>query len=89
MTRKHLAPHFFVSKNLDGFIVSAHQDEKSYDEAYDEMARFYSKIEYFTDDPLVYKMKISDINVIKDLDFLPITIKILGFDPDVPIKDQK
>lgn len=88
MTRKLLSPHFFISKNLDGFVISAHNDMNEFEEVNDQMMAFYNKTEYFIDEPEHYKLDAGSVNTIKDLDFLPITIKVLGFDPDVPIKDQ-
>ncbi|MCY3412575.1 MAG: Lrp/AsnC family transcriptional regulator [Candidatus Heimdallarchaeota archaeon] len=88
MTRKNYSPHFFVSKDLDGFMVSSHRDVNDFNEINDEMMRWYNKTEYFVDEPEHYIVDVSNLNIIKELDFLPITIKILGFDPNVPIKDQ-
>ncbi len=88
MTRKLLSPHFFVSKDLDGFVISSHANNKEFEEVNSQMMEFYNKTEYFIEDPISFKMDATKVNTIKDLDFLPITIKILGFDPEIPIKDQ-
>lgn len=89
LTRRKLAPHFYLSKNLDGFLISSHQNNDEYEEANDEMMRFYNKVEYLTEEPQYLKIDVTKVNIIKELDFLPITIKTLGFDPEVPLKDQK
>ncbi len=89
MVRTLLAPHFYASKNLDGFLISAHMNFEEYNAVNDEMLNYYMKNEYMLAEPINYKFSIPEIKEIKELDFLPMTLKILGFDPDIPIRDQR
>jgi len=86
--RDLLAPHFYVSKNLDGFMVSAHKDFESYNSAYDELMKYYMRNEYILEEPVTYQISIPDMVIIKPINFLPMILKILDFDPDIPIADQ-
>lgn len=79
MLREKLAPFFYVSKNLDGFIISAHRNFEEYSAAHDEIMRYYMKHDYILDEPVNYTMNISAIKYIKEYDFLPLTLKTLGF----------
>lgn len=89
MVRKLLSPHFYVSKNLDGFIISAHTSFEEYNRANDELMSHYMRQEYILDEPISYHISIPDMNIIKNLEFLPITLKVLGFDPKKPLSEQK
>lgn len=89
LVRKLIAPHFYCSKNLDGFLISAHTSFEEYNSAHDEITQYYLKNEYIFEEPITYQISIPDMKIIKELDFLPLTLKILGFDPHKPIKDQK
>jgi len=89
LVRNLLNPIMYIGKNLDGFVISAHTSIEEYEKANEELMSFYMKQEYIVDDPVEYKMSINDMNYIKELDFLPITLKILGLDPTLPIIDQK
>ncbi|MHA2091025.1 MAG: hypothetical protein ACW98K_09215 [Candidatus Kariarchaeaceae archaeon] len=89
LVRKHLSPHFYVSKNLDGFLVSSHTSFEEYNRANDELMSYYMKREYILDEPTSYHISIPDMNIIKELEFLPITLKVLGFDPKKSLSDQK
>ena len=74
MVRHLLAPFFFVSKNLDGFLISAHRSFEEYKAANEEMMRFYTRAEFITEEPVSYQMTINNINFIKDYDFLPLSL---------------
>ncbi|MHA2250081.1 MAG: hypothetical protein ACXAD7_06955 [Candidatus Kariarchaeaceae archaeon] len=89
LVRKLLSPHFYISKNLDGFLISAHTSFEEYNRANDELMSFYMKQEYILDEPISYHISIPDMNTIKNLEFLPITLKLLGFDPKKSLSDQK
>ena len=89
LVRKALSPHFYVSKNLDGFIVSAHTSIEEYEKAYDDVLKYYHKQEYILEEPVTYQITVPDMHIIKNLEFLPITLKLLGFDPNVTLADQK
>ncbi|MCH8907662.1 MAG: Lrp/AsnC family transcriptional regulator [Candidatus Heimdallarchaeota archaeon] len=89
LVRNLMAPIFYINKNLDGFIISAHASEEEFDQLNDELMSFYMKNEIVLDDPVTYKIDSSKMNVIKDLEFLPSTLKVLGFDDKSPISEQK
>ncbi|MHA2032420.1 MAG: hypothetical protein ACW99Q_23850 [Candidatus Kariarchaeaceae archaeon] len=89
LVRKLFSPHFYVSKNLDGFIVSAHNSLDEFNKSYDELMSYYMKHEYILDEPTSYQMTIPSMNTTKPLNFLPITLKVLGFDPKLPLSEQK
>ncbi len=80
MVRQLLAPFMYISKNLDGIVISAHRSFEEYNAAHDEIMRFYLKHDYIIDEPISYQMSMSNINYIKEFDFLPLTLKTLGFD---------
>ena len=86
--RDLLAPHFYISKNLDGFMISAHRDFESYNSAYDELMKYYMRHEYILDEPTTYTMSIPDMVEIKPINFLPMVLKKLGFDPNIPLTEQ-
>ena len=88
MVRDKLNPHFYISKNLDGFIISAHKDYESYKEAYKELDRFYNRQEYILDEPISYTFELPEMTIIKPIDFLPMIMKQLNFNPDLPLIDQ-
>ncbi len=88
-TRELISPHFYLSKNLDGFMISAHQDYESYNSTYDDLMRWYARKEYILEEPINYNFSIEDMMEIKPVNFLPLIMKILDFDPDVPLIDQK
>ena len=88
LVRKLIAPHFYVSRNLDGFLISAHTSFDEYNKAFDEVMKFYLKNDYISEEPSSYHISIADMAVIKDYDFLPVTMKILGFDPKKSIADH-
>ena len=89
LVRKTLAPHFYLSKNLDGFVISAHTDFEEYNSVNDELLKHYMRNEYIIEEPQSFELSIPSMNIIKDLNFLPMTLKVLGIDPDIPIKDQR
>lgn len=89
MVRSLLAPFFYVSKNLDGFIISAHRSFEEYNAAHDEIMRYYLKHDYITDEPVSYQMSIGNIHNIKEYDFLPLTLKTLGFDSSLELISSK
>ena len=80
MVRQLLAPFMYISKNLDGIVVSAHRSFEEYNQAHDEIMRFYLKHDYIIDEPISYQMSMNNINYIKEFDFLPLTLKTLGFE---------
>ncbi len=79
MVRNLLSPFFYVSKNLDGFLISAHRSFEEYNTAHDEIMRYYLKHDYIIDEPVSYTMTINNIHFIKEYEFLPLTLKTLGF----------
>ncbi|MCE7735668.1 MAG: hypothetical protein GPJ54_12370 [Candidatus Heimdallarchaeota archaeon] len=89
LVRKLFSPHFYVSKNLDGFIISAHNSMDEFNASYDELMSYYMKHEYVIDEPTSYQMNIPSMNTTKPMNFLPITLKVLGFDPKIPLSEQK
>jgi DNA-binding MarR family transcriptional regulator len=86
--RKKLSPHFYVSKNLDGFVISAHVSFEDFSTANDEIMNYYMKHEYILEEPVNYQISIPDMAILKEFEFLPMTLKILGFDPEKPLVDQ-
>ena len=88
LVRKLISPHFYVSKNLDGFLVSAHTSFEEYNKAFDEVMKYYLKMNYILDEPETYHISIGDMTIIKSFEFLPLTLKILGFDQNKPLSDQ-
>ena len=87
LVRKNLSPFFYVSKNLDGFLISAHKSFEEYNLAMDEVMRYYLKNEYITDEPITFTMSIPNLKYIKEFNFLPMVKKILGFDPNTDLID--
>lgn len=77
--REHLSPHFFITKNMEGFYVSAHISDDEFEDETKFVNNFYAKLGFVMEDPITYRMDISQMNVIKDFDFLPMSLKILGF----------
>ncbi len=88
MVRKLISPHFYVSKNLDGFLISAHTSFEEYNRAFDEVMRYYLKNDYIQDEPINYHISIANMSKIKEFEFLPLTLKMLGFDADKSISEQ-
>ncbi|MCE7735687.1 MAG: Lrp/AsnC family transcriptional regulator [Candidatus Heimdallarchaeota archaeon] len=88
LVRKLISPHFYVSKNLDGFLISAHSSFDEYNKAFDEVMKYYLKQDYIVDEPETYQISIAEMAVLKEFEFLPITLKILGFDENKPLADQ-
>ncbi|MHA2502646.1 MAG: hypothetical protein ACXAE3_07245 [Candidatus Kariarchaeaceae archaeon] len=87
LVRKNLAPHFYVSKNLDGFLISAHSSFEEYNRAMDAVMRYYLQNDYISEEPINYQISIPNMNTIKHFDFLPMVKKALGFDPDKSIAE--
>lgn len=79
LVRKHLSPFFYVSKNLDGFIISAHTSYEEYNRSMDEVVRYYLQHDYIEDEPITYNISIPDMTVIKNIEFLPLLEKYLEF----------
>jgi DNA-binding Lrp family transcriptional regulator len=88
LVRKIISPHFYVSKNLDGFLISAHSSFDEYNKAFDEVMKYYLKQDYIVDEPETYQISIADMHMVKEFEFLPLTLKILGFDQNKPLADQ-
>lgn len=87
LVRTQLAPHFYISKNLDGVLISAHRSFEEYNRAMDEVMRWYLKHDYISEEPITYHISIPNMKMIKEFDFLPMTKKILGFDPDKDVSE--
>ncbi|MHA2170887.1 MAG: MarR family transcriptional regulator [Candidatus Kariarchaeaceae archaeon] len=88
LVRKLISPHFYVSKNLDGFLLSAHSSFEEYNRAFDEVMRYYLKNDYILDEPTTYHISLSSMTAIKEYEFLALTLKQLGFDPTKSIAEQ-
>ncbi len=88
LIRKLISPHFYITKNLDGFLISAHTSYEDFSTANDEVMSYYMKHEYILDEPINYQISIPDMAVIKEFEFLPMTLKILGFDAGKPLSEQ-
>ncbi|MHA2504032.1 MAG: helix-turn-helix transcriptional regulator [Candidatus Kariarchaeaceae archaeon] len=86
--REIMSPHFYVTKALDGVSVSAHISEDHFREVRDELNDYLQSKEYLIEDPISYQLKLDNISIIKQYDFLPMVMKILGFDNDKPVADQ-
>jgi DNA-binding Lrp family transcriptional regulator len=82
LVRSTLAPHFYVSKNLDGFLISAHANYDEFSQAYDELMRYYTKKEYILDEPVSYQISIPDMHVTRNNIFLDVVTKVLDFNLD-------
>jgi len=85
LVRKHLSPHFYVSKNLDGFLISAHSSFEEYNRAMDEVMRYYLKHDYILEEPASYHISIPNMSIIKEFEFIPLVKKALGFGPEEDI----
>ena len=70
-------------------MVSAHSSMDEFNKSYDELMSYYMKHEFIIDEPISYQMNIPSMNTTKELNFLPITLKVLGFDPSLPLSEQK
>lgn len=88
LVRKTLSPHFYVSKNLDGFMISAHSSFEEYNSAYDELMNYYVRHEYILDEPVSYQISIPDMRTTRHYQFLDLVSKKLNFDPNLPISEQ-
>ncbi len=88
LVRKIISPHFYVSKNLDGFLISAHSSFDEYNKAFDEVTKYYLKQDYIVDEPETYQISIAEMYIVKEFEFLPLTLKILGIDENKPLADQ-
>jgi DNA-binding Lrp family transcriptional regulator len=88
LVRKLISPHFYVSKNLDGFLLSAHTSFEEYNRAFDEVMRYYLKNDYILDEPTTYHISLASMSTIKEYEFLALSLKQLGFDPSKSIAEQ-
>ncbi len=77
LVKRVLSPHFYVSKNLEGFLISAHSSFEEYNAALDEVMKFYMKNDYITEEPITYQISLPNMHKIKDFEFLDIVKKIL------------
>ncbi len=82
LVRKVLAPHFYLSKNLEGVLISAHTSFEEYNVALDEVMKYYLKHEYITEEPVTYQISISNLNAIKEFNFIDLLLKQLGLTED-------
>ncbi len=82
LVKEKLSPHFYISKNLEGILVSAHTNFEEYNKAHDEVMKFYLKHDYITEEPVTLQFSLPNIAYLKDYNFLNVVTKILGFEPD-------
>jgi hypothetical protein len=88
LIRKRMSPHFYISKNLDGFLISAHTSFEDFNTSNDEVMSYYMRHEYILEEPINYQISIPEMAIIKEFEFLPMTLKVLGFDPDTALSEQ-
>ncbi|MCH8907135.1 MAG: hypothetical protein IH840_08610 [Candidatus Heimdallarchaeota archaeon] len=82
-----MSPYFFINKRLEGFFISAHIDLADYKKKNEELMTFYTKNEMIAEDPVDLQLNIDNMMIIKNFDFLPMILKVLGFDNGKPISD--
>ncbi|MCY3410797.1 MAG: hypothetical protein INQ03_04080 [Candidatus Heimdallarchaeota archaeon] len=82
LVKEKLSPHFYISMNLEGILISAHQSFEEYNKAHDEVMQFYLKHDYISEEPITLQFSLPHIETLKDYDFLNVVCKMLEFDPD-------
>lgn len=82
LVKRVLSPHFYISKNLEGILISAHPSFEEYNKSHDEVMKYYLKHDYITEEPISHHISLPNMEIIKHYDFLNIVCKILNFDPD-------
>lgn len=82
LVKQKLSPHFYISKNLEGILVSAHSSFEEYNKAHDEVMKFYMKHDYISEEPITLQFSLPNISYLKDYNFLNIIVKMLGHLPD-------
>lgn len=82
------SPHFFITKSLDGFTISAYSDIEEYNTINDELSVVFQRNEYLLEEATNYQLSIPEMESIKEFEFLPLIMKILDFDETKPIADQ-
>ena len=79
LVRNLLSPHFFVSKNLDGFLISAHISLEEFLTSNDELMTYYREHDIIKESTS-FQISIPAMATIKEFEFLPMTLKVLGID---------
>lgn len=88
LVRQTLAPHFYISKNLDGYLISAHSSFEEYNSAYDELMKYYLKKEYILDEPINFQISIPDMHLTREYEFLDLVMKKLEFDDEEFVEEM-
>ncbi|MCY3413578.1 MAG: hypothetical protein INQ03_18190 [Candidatus Heimdallarchaeota archaeon] len=78
LIKEKLSPHFYISNNLEGILISAHQSFEDYDKSNDEIMKFNLKHNYMKEEPQEFKFSIPDIKIIKHYDFLSVVLKFFN-----------
>ena len=86
--REIMAPHFYVTKSLDGVSLSAHINDEHYNKAEDELSEYLMKNDFLAEDHVSFKLNIEEMDLIKEYNFLPLVMKRLGFKTSTSISDQ-
>jgi len=86
--REIMAPHFYVTKSLDGVSLSAHINDEHYNKAEDELSEYLMKNDFLAEDQVSFKLNIEEMDLIKEYNFLPLVMKRLGFKTSTSISDQ-
>ncbi len=70
LVKRELTPFLYVSKNLDGIIITAFRDFLDFNETWGRVMKIFLKRDYIREEPVVYTLSIPDLTEIKSYDFL-------------------
>ncbi len=75
LVKKELTPFIYVSKDLEGIIVTAFRDYLDFNRTWGNVLKTFLKRDYIREEPLVYTLSIPNMTVIKSFDFLQLIEK--------------
>jgi hypothetical protein len=75
LVKKELTPFIYVSKDLEGIIVTAFRDYLDFNRTWGNVLKIFLKRDYIREEPLVYTLSIPNMTVIKSFDFLQLIEK--------------
>ncbi|MHA2501626.1 MAG: hypothetical protein ACXAE3_01955 [Candidatus Kariarchaeaceae archaeon] len=88
LIRTTLNPFFFVSKNSDGYLLSAHTSLEEFEILNRELTDFYARQEYLIEDPIIGKLSLEEMNATRDYIFIDLMAKKLKFEKEKPLSMQ-
>ena len=75
LVKKELTPFFYVTKNLDGIIITAFKDHFEFNNVWGNVLKTFLRKDYIREEPLMYDLSIPQMKVIKHYDFMHIVKK--------------